>query len=339
MRAVMDERNSARVGVMIPTYRRPDLARACVLQWLVQSLPPHCICVHQNGSADSYAWCVDDLQGLGRIAWIHTPQRIPQHQWYGVPLRRLLDEGCTHFFWADHDDWYLRDHAERCVAELAHTDFSVASHCSTLYLKHDDYRYDPTMHFTAHSTGGMSSSMAFNRAFAEQLAADLESDTTLQYADNVLALATLPRFQRLVSERRTTVYVSHRGSITSSSWADAVFGQAPQAAAGAEPRAAPSGLGPVLYGTLVAGYQDVTQRVIALCASEGGADGRWPLPEGDALRSLKLGDPAPNQLKHLVLRALPDAEGLLMDRVLRDTDRCTFRYARGVLSAEFPAQA
>ena len=337
MRGVMSEPNGARVGVMIPTYRRPDLARACVLQWLVQSLPAHCICVHQNGSADSYAWSVDDLRSLGRIDWLHTPERIPQHQWYGVPLRHLLDAGCTHFFWADHDDWYLRDHAARCVAELGDADFSVASHCGTLYLKHDDYRYDPTMHFTAHSTGGMSSSMAFTRAFAERLADDLARDTTLQYADNVLALTTLPHFQRLVSERRTTVYVSHRGSLTSAGWVDGVFGGSPAAAPAPGP--GPVGLGPVLYGTLAAGYQDVTPRVIELCTSEGDADGRWPLPDNDALRGQKLGDPAPNQLKHLVLLALPDAQGLLVDRVLRDTDRCTFRYTRGVLSAEVAAQA
>jgi hypothetical protein len=323
-----------RVGVMIPTYRRPDLARASVLQWLVQSLQPHCICVHQNGSDESYAWCIEDLAGLGRIDWIHTAERIPQNQWYLVPLQHLLAQGCTHFFWADHDDIYLRDHAALCVAELDGFDFSVASHCGTLYLKDDDYRFVPTMHFTAHSTGGMSSSMAFTRGFAEQLAADLESDTKMQYADNVLALDTLPKFRRLVSDRRTTVYVSHGGSLTSAGWLDGVFpGSAEPSAAGGQHLAA-AGLGPVLYGTLGSGYRDVTQRVIELCAREGGADGCWQLPEDDRLRGLQLGDPAPNQLKHLVLHALPDAQGLLVDRVLRVSDPCTFRYAEGVLSAE-----
>jgi len=43
-----------------------------------------------------------------------------------------------------------------------------------------------------------------------------------------------------------------------------------------------------------------------------------------------------NQLRHLVLRALPDAQGRLVDRLLRDTDRCSFVYARGVLSVELP---
>lgn len=322
-----------RVGVMIPTYRRPDLARACVMQWLLQSRPPDCICVHQNGSPDSYAWCVHDLLPAGPIRWLHSPETLPQRDWYLRPLRLLLDEGCTHFFWADHDDWYLREHVERCVAELDAADFTVASHCGVLYLRPHDYRYDPANHFTVHSSGGMSSSMAFTRGFAEQLAEDLARDTQTHYADNVLALATLPRFQRTISPRRSTVYVSHEGSLTSAAWLDGIFGT--QTAVAAGPAAAPSqGLGPVLYGTLADGYQDVTARLIELCRAT--ADGRWTLPDDDSLRSAAFGDPVPNELKHLVLRALPDARGVLVDRVLRDTDRCRFFYARGVLSVELP---
>ena len=322
---------SPRVGVMIPTYRRPDLARACVMQWLLQSLPPALICVHQNGSADSYAWCVEDLASLGRIDWLHTPDKIPQRDWYLSPLRHLLAEGCTHFFWADHDDWYLREHVAQSVRELDDgADFSVASHCGVLYLQHDDYRYEASSHFTVHSSGGMSSSMAFTRAFAERLAADLEADAVTHYADNVLALATLPNFKRFISQRRSTVYVSHKGSLTSAAWLDDIFEN--DAPAAAESRGPAPGLGPVLYGTLATGYRDVTQRLLELC----GDAGRWELPADDRLRSMVFGDPAPNRLKHLVLRALPDAQGRLVDHLLRDTDRCSFVYARGVLSVELP---
>lgn len=214
---------SGLIGVMIPTFRRPDLLRACVLQWLVQSRPPDLICVHQNGNADSYEWCVDDLRPLGRIEWLHTPERIPQHQWYARPLRRLLAEGCAQFFWADHDDLYRRDHVAQCIAELAGCDFTVSDRCGVLYLAHDDYRFVPQSNFTVHAPGGMSASMAFNRRFAEALADDLEADQQHHYSDNVLAHVTLPRFAKLVSGRRTTVYVSHRGSVSSAGWLDAVF--------------------------------------------------------------------------------------------------------------------
>lgn len=211
------------IGVMIPTFRRPDLLRACMLQWLVQSTRADLICVHQNGSADSYDWCVDDLRSLGRIEWLHTPQRLPQHQWYAVPLRRLLAAGCTHFFWADHDDLYRRDHVEHCMAELAACDFTISDSCGVLYLAHDDYRFVPQSKFTVHAPGGMSASMAFNRPFAEALADDLDADQQHHYSDNVVAQVTLPRFSKQVSARRTTVYVSHRGSISSAAWLDRVF--------------------------------------------------------------------------------------------------------------------
>jgi hypothetical protein len=339
-----------RVGVMIPTFRRPDLARAAVLQWLAQSLPPALVCVHQNGSAESYEWCVQDLkalkapQDLQAIEWIHTPHALPQRDWYLRPLQRLLEHGCTHFFWADHDDLYLRDHAERCVAELRKADFTVASNCGVLTLRDDDYRYEPDSQFTAHATGGMSSSMAFTRRLAEQLAADLERDTTTHYADNVLALATLPRFTRHVSPRRTTVYVSHKGSLTSADWGDAMFGadvgsgSVPAGSSASAGRLEPLavGPGPVLYGTRERGYRDVTAAVIALCEAAAGADGHWVLPAGDVQRSESLGDPAPNRVKHVLLCGLPDEEGRLVDRVLRENDACTFRYAAGVLSAQCP---
>jgi hypothetical protein len=223
------------------------------------------------------------------------------------------------------------------VAELNSADFSVASHCGVLYLRHDDYRYVPGTQFDVHAGGGMSSSIAFTRAFAEQLAADLDQDRVTHYADNVLARTTLPKFQRtLLSPRRSTIYVSHKGSLTSAGWLDDVFGN--ERVATGETRGAAQGLGPVLYGTLAAGYQDVTQQVIAQCLREG-AHGRWAVPEEDWQRGALLGDPVPNQVKHLVLRSLPDEQGRLADRVLRDTDRCTFRYLRGVLSAEIPGPA
>ena len=72
-----------RVGVMIPTYNRPDLLRSCVLQLAIQSRPPDIICVHQNGHPDSYQWAIDDLQVAPQLVSLHTPEKIAQHQWYG----------------------------------------------------------------------------------------------------------------------------------------------------------------------------------------------------------------------------------------------------------------
>ncbi|MBE7939760.1 MULTISPECIES: hypothetical protein [Ramlibacter] len=213
-----------RVGALVPTYRRPDLLRACVLQLAAQSRPPDLICVHQNGSPDSYEWAVADLAIHPRVAWLHTPQQLPQHQWYARPLRWLLDAGCTHFFWIDHDDLYLSNHVALGLADLAEADFSVSPDCGLLFTRAHDYRYNPEVHFNAHAPGGMSATMCFNRVFAAALLADIEADTQHHYTDNVVAHVTMPRFRCRISSRHTAIYHAHEGSQTSAGWLDDAFG-------------------------------------------------------------------------------------------------------------------
>lgn len=215
-----------RVGILLPTYNRPDLARAAVLQLLAQSRRPDIVCIHQNGHPDSYAWAVRDIRSSARLEWLHTPGRIAQHQWYAIPLRFLLAQGCTRFFWTDHDDLYLHDHVAAGLADLREHDFSVSRRSGLLFTRGADWRYGADVEFTSHAPGGMSSTMCFNREFAQQLLADLEADTQHQYSDNVVAHVTMPRFRCKVSQRRTCVYHSHEGSVTSAGWLDKAFEQA-----------------------------------------------------------------------------------------------------------------
>jgi hypothetical protein len=65
--------------------------------------------------------------------------------------------------------------------------------------------------------------MCFNRAFAEQLLQDLVDDREHQYADNVVARVTMPRFRCKVSTQRTCIYHAHEGSLTASGWLPAAF--------------------------------------------------------------------------------------------------------------------
>lgn len=218
-----------RVGVMVPTYNRPDLARLAVLQFAQQSRPPDIICVHQNGLSESYEWAVADLQLTSKLTWLHTREQLPQHQWYAVPLRHLIDEGCTHFFWADHDDLYLREHVQQGLADLQDADFSVSPRCGLLFTKANDFRYAPEVNFTSHAPGGMSSTMCFNRSFAQELLADIGTDTAHYYTDNVVAKVTMPKFRCKVSQRMTSIYHSHEGSLTSNAWLQDAFGEAPEA--------------------------------------------------------------------------------------------------------------
>ena len=121
-----------RTGVMIPTFNRPDLMRACVLQLVHQSHPPDIICIHQNGRVDSYQWAVADLALAPRVIWLHTPSTLLQHDWYAIPLKRMLEDDCTHFFWADHDDIYLRRHIELGLKDLETFDFSRSFSTSSM---------------------------------------------------------------------------------------------------------------------------------------------------------------------------------------------------------------
>jgi len=214
-----------RVGVMIPTFNRPDLLRFAVLQLVAQSRPPDVICVHQNGHPEPYAWAVEDIRAPTQIVWLHTAQQLTQHFWYAVPLRYLVEQHCTHFFWADHDELYLRDHVERGLADLQEFDFSVSPRCGMLYTVASDFRYTAETDFTSHAPGGMSSTMCFNRRFAQALLQDFVNDREQHYADNVVAHVTMPKFRCLVSDRRTAIYHAHEGSLTSRDWLEKTFQQ------------------------------------------------------------------------------------------------------------------
>ena len=87
VQALRESRLPAKVGVMIPTYNRPDLLRSCFLQFAAQSRAPDVICIHQNGVSDSYRWAIADLRVPAQIGWLHTPAQLPQHQWYSIPLQ------------------------------------------------------------------------------------------------------------------------------------------------------------------------------------------------------------------------------------------------------------
>lgn len=208
-----------KVGVIIPTFARPDLLRRAILQFVIQTRKPDLICIHQNGTGDKYSWAIEDLDNLIPTHWIYNPQQLKQHSWYSVPLRFLLENDCTHIFWADHDDIFLSDHIEKSLLELNKFDFRVSPHVSILYQGNTAFEYSTTQSFNVHAPGGMSSSMAFNRAFAIALLEDLESDQQNFYADNVVANITMPKFRCYTSDLRTTIYTSHYGSSTSASWA------------------------------------------------------------------------------------------------------------------------
>ncbi|MDX1668266.1 MAG: hypothetical protein R3194_02510 [Limnobacter sp.] len=208
-----------KVGVFIPTTKRPELIRSCVSQWLLQTRQPDLICVHQNGQGASYEWAIDDLRSVKPIDWLYTPKSIPRIQWYLPAIEHLYEQGCTHFFWGDHDDMYQRHHIQTRLEELEQRDFTIAQAAGVVILAQDKYQYSPRLNFLTHPPRGQSASMAFTRRFAKALIDDLhnEKDSNL-FADQVLANTTVKRFDYQFSKKQSTVNVSHKDSVTSHTW-------------------------------------------------------------------------------------------------------------------------
>ncbi len=214
-----------RIGVLTPTHDRPHMVRALVTQMALQERKPDILCIHQNGDPDSYQWAIEDLTLPFVVKWIHTSEKMPQEKWYSRPLKALLDDGCTHFFWCDDDDIYLSNHVDRTMDMLTDKDdprdFVINGYCGMLLTKKAGYAYLPCERFSAHDPGGMSSSMAFNRAFAEELYNDLRRNNgKLYFADHVVSRVTMPKFRCKLDERQTpsTIYVCHPGTHSSSHW-------------------------------------------------------------------------------------------------------------------------
>lgn len=216
-----------KIGVMTPTFNRPDLARLLVLQMENQTQSPDLLCVHQNGTSESYAWAVEDIDTRFPVHWMHNPGKLAQDDWYARPLEFLIEQGCSHFFWCDHDDIYRSNHIESTVGILNGAlgtpyDFVVNAYASVLLLK-KVYEYAPLRLFNAHAPGGMSSSMGFTRNFAIELLHDLKANLEqrrLHYSDQVLALVTMPKFAcfKNVDQKPTTTYVAHSATVSSASW-------------------------------------------------------------------------------------------------------------------------
>jgi hypothetical protein len=100
-------------------------------------------------------------------------------------------------------------------------DFVVNGYSGMLFTKKAGYDYRQSVRFSAHAPGGMSSSMAFSRDFAEELCQDLlDNQEKLHFADQVVKHVTMPKFRCKLAEGQTpsTIYVCHPGADSSSHW-------------------------------------------------------------------------------------------------------------------------
>jgi hypothetical protein len=209
------------IGIMTPLYGRPDLARMVALQFNAQIKKPDLVVFYQNGPYPDYEWAIKDLVLDYNYQWIYNPQEEPvPSNWYKIPLEKLIEANCDYYFWCDHDDIYLSNHVELSVQDLENTnsDLVVNSCSGILTLNKNTFQYQQQL-FGSHSLGGMSSSMAFNKRFAQQLLLDFCANLqTLKYQnpDSVLSNETAKGFRILHNASRiSTIYVSHANSYTS----------------------------------------------------------------------------------------------------------------------------
>jgi len=215
-----------KIGVMTPLHGRPDFARMAAMQFAFQDLLPTHVAFYQNGPFENYEWVIKDLKLPYRYDWIYNGTRDPhQENWYGIPLKILLDHDCDFYFWCDQDEIYLSNHIYSSVTDLVinMADIVLNSTGGLLKVKgkNFDYSFGP---FTAHDPGGISSSMAFTKPFAQELYKDLYRNLeTVEHfwADNVVSKVTMPKFKvHRNSIKATVTYLCHPGTASSAHWVD-----------------------------------------------------------------------------------------------------------------------
>jgi len=222
--------SSLKIGIITPTCNRPDMARFLALQMQNQSRRPDLVCFHQNGTQESYEWALSDLSLDYEYIWLHTDHIIPQDEWYLRPLEKLIKSECTHYFWCDHDDFYNREHISKSVEIIVNGDsdgsydFIVNSRCGFLKLSKPPY-HTANRIFKLHAPDGMSSSMCFNRKFAEELAIDIrnnKNENKYKFTDQVVGWITKKKFRSIAysDQPPTTTFVVHGQNRSCSHWLD-----------------------------------------------------------------------------------------------------------------------
>lgn len=216
--------NDYKVGIFTPLYGRPDFARVVAMQFAFQTRKPDYVAFYQNGNFASYEWSIVDLNLPYEYNWIHKLGiETNQSNWYGVPLKDLLDNNCDFYCWCDQDDIYYSNHIEDSVNDLLNNNADIVINEFAGLLKVNKRNFSfANIRFKAHDPGGVSSSMVFNRQFAEELYKDLmvNCETSEHFwADNVVSKVTMPKFSVYRNNTKMSVtYLCHSGAASSAAW-------------------------------------------------------------------------------------------------------------------------
>lgn len=210
-----------KTGIILPTCGRPNHLRNAILQIQHQSTTPDLVVVHQNGIGESYEWIIKDLTLDFHVQWIHTPTIVDSaHMWYLPPLITLVNLECDFYFWFDHDDIYFSNHLSEGIEILKTNDICINKFSGLLILNKIPTIYNSVE--LPHSTGGMASSLCFNRKFAEHLVLEIEKeikkgDLACPYPDQIVG-KLMHQYRIGHPAKPTAMYVAHKETQSSHSW-------------------------------------------------------------------------------------------------------------------------
>lgn len=224
-----------KLGVYIATHNQPYFLRSCLLQLERQDRQPSVIAIHENGHTNPYLnWSCDDilprLSHRSEILFAHSPVKLPAPFFHYLPLKQLVDAGCTRFVKFDHDDIFKEDHLSnleyvfwKLSKEGQDSDFHWVGNLRSgvTILRTDDCEFYDWVDFGQFNPiGGMSDAFMFDRAVAEQYLQDMRDVAGSGLADDwILHKYTLPKFRgELFDGKPTSVYVSHGRNTSTAHW-------------------------------------------------------------------------------------------------------------------------
>jgi len=88
----------------------------------------------------------------------------------------------------------------------------------------------------------------------------------------------------------------------------------------------------VYYGAEERDHVEITAKVIDQCITQGNSEGTWSMPANDADRARLFGDPLPNVVKTVVVRAENVSRDDLVEAHVPTTETRLFNYSGGILT-------
>lgn len=208
-----------KIGVYLATHNNPMFLRFTMLQIINQTCLPHVVSIHENGDPRSYLWAIRDLLDTPEVRSMtvlhdHSPYKEPKPLWHSIPLGKAYMAGCDVFLKFDQDDFVYNNHIATMIKALEGYDCTLNTQADVMTLYPNKPYLAYRAQFTLNPTQGMSDSVCFNRAFANEYLQDMLNSPN-EFDDVVLAYKTMPKFRvNRINQEPTTGFVMHMANTT-----------------------------------------------------------------------------------------------------------------------------